>query len=419
MSGLTDKINKFSIICADDDELIQTLYRRLLNDRVRKLRIFTNGDDAIDGFRLEPADLLILDVSMPGKTGLEICREIRSDEHTVYVPVIIVSSMDTESAIVDGLTAGADDYIVKPLHAPELLAKIYAILKKREVTLNDHNSITIGCHFSGKYEILRKLGKGGVSEVFYARQLYKEPGAFVALKIFEPSLEKRNDKESMSLFLREAYSLSKLDHPNIMKLYDFGKSHNYYFLATEFLDGQTLEDIIKNTGPFPINEAMVIGYEVLKALHYLTKHNLIHYDIKPLNIMVVASGDVKLIDFSLARHIKDESSSSDNFLWCSPQYTAPEIIENNQNIDIKADIFSLGVTMYYILTDIEPYKGTNPYQIISDRFISTPKLLHEINPNISLNLSQLIHEMMTIAKVSRPGINEVMQKFEEILARLN
>ncbi len=369
MTEAIEMINKFSIICADDDKMIQAIYENLLGNKVKRIRIFSNGDDAIDAFRDEPADLLILDVSMPGKTGLEVCREIRTYKNTYYTPIIIVSSRDSEDAIIDGLTAGADDYIVKPLRPPELLAKIYSVLKKQEITLTQEGGINIGCHFSGEYEILQKIGAGGVSQVFHARKLYQKPELFVALKIFAPSPEKRGDKESMSLFLREAYSLSMLDHPHIIKFFDFGQSNNYYFLTTEYLEGQTLEEIVKRTGPLPVKKAMNICSKILSAVTYLAKHNPVHFDIKPLNIMVIESGDVKLIDFGLARHIKDDSSDSHEFLWCSPQFAAPEVIENAKNIDSRADIFSLGVTMYFILTTIEPFKGTDPYQILNDRYL--------------------------------------------------
>ncbi len=406
-----------SLICADDDKYFRILYRKIFSRRGYAIRVFSDGQEVIDAYRAEPSDILILDIDMPIKTGLEVCRMLRQDPEGYNVPIIIVSSYDTEEAIVNALSAGADDYIIKPFKFAELLAKTVAVLRKRSLAASREMGLPVGSLFAGKYEILDKIGSGGFSNVFHAIMKTAHESTEVALKVFELTATLRNDKEFMKLFLREAYGLSKLDHPNIIRLHDFGSSSNYYFLAMEYFEGKTLYQIMTKTGQFPETEAAMIGYETIKALAYLKSHKVVHRDIKPNNIMIVDSGDVKLIDFGMARQIKEETVSIKGLFTGTPQYAAPESIQMRSDIDSRADVFSLGATMYYLVTQEEPFSAATPQEVFNERFRKNTEAtpIKEIEPGLSDAFAGLVDKMLALNREDRPSVEEVSESLRNIV----
>ena len=199
-------------------------------------------------------------------------------------------------------------------------------------------------------EIIELLGQGGMGAVYKARQ--KQLDRFVALKILPP--EVGQDAAFAERFTREARSLAKLNHPQIVTIYDFGHTEDalYYFLM-EFVDGTDLRHIIQ-AGELKSEQALVIVPQVCEALHYAHKKGIVHRDIKPENILLDTEGNIKIADFGLARLLGKETSSytltQSGQRMGTPHYMAPEQIEHPQEVDHRADIYSLGVVFYEMLT---------------------------------------------------------------------
>ena len=254
--------------------------------------------------------------------------------------------------------------------------------------------------------------------VYCALDMNQDPPHKVAIKLFRLSPKSEQIKrECMALFLREAYNLSKLNHPNIIQIHDFGHISNHYYLVTEYLDGTTLYDIVDSTGPMPDGEVAMVAHEVASALEFLNKHRIVHRDIKPFNIMINNKGDTKLIDFGLARHIEESTVSLRGFFTGTPQYASPESIRRESHIDNRADIFSLGASCYFFLTGLEPFPGKDPKEIFKSRLNTpAPKPLKQINPSISSKLADLIHRMILCDKEGRPQIEEVRETLFEIIS---
>ena len=270
------------------------------------------------------------------------------------------------------------------------------------------NKFSQGYLFAEKYEIIGELDSGGFAKVYHARDMESNSRPEVALKIFELSTKDQQKKrECMALFLREAYCLSKLDHPNIIQIHDFGHLSNLYFLVTEYLEGTTLFDIVDKTGPMPEGEVAMVAYELTSALDFLNHHRVVHRDIKPINIMVNSKGDIKLIDFGLSRHIEEKTVSMSGVFTGTPQFAAPESIRQESYIDSKADIFSLGASCYYFLTNTEPFPGKNPKEVFNNRLTASPKPLREINSNISKRFSGLVEKMIAFNPDERPSIADL------------
>ena len=406
-----------SVICADDDKYTQILYKSIFLDRGYNVRVFSDSNAVVEAQKKEPADLLILDIHMPGKSGLDLCRELRKNAETFNVPIILVSAYDTEDVIVDGLSAGADDYIIKPFKLAELLAKTAAVIKKRNLSISRGLGIPVGCLFAGRYEVVREIGSGGFSNVYHAKDTGSDRPREVALKIFEVSASMQNDQEFIATFLREAYGLSKLDNPNIVKLYDFGHTGCYYYLVMEYLEGKTLHHIVEDSGAMEEEDVALIAYEVGKALQHLESQKIVHRDIKPINIVVVANGSVKLIDFGLARNVRDGKITIEGIFKGTPQFAAPEVIRMEPDIGAKADIYSLGATLYYALTNKNPFPGRTATEVFSNRFTEMPQPVLDINDTISLTFSDLIDRMLLHDKTERPELDEIVSVMAGILSR--
>jgi serine/threonine protein kinase len=200
-----------------------------------------------------------------------------------------------------------------------------------------------------QFEILQLLGRGGMGVVYKARQI--ELDRIVALKILPPG--EFDSPKFVERFRREARSLAKLSHPNIVGVYDFGQSEGLFYFVMEFVDGLNLRQMILDHRLSPTN-ALAIVPRICDALQYAHEEGVVHRDIKPENILIDKRGRVKIADFGLAKLLGREEIDSrltvSGVTLGTPRYMAPEQVEQPQNVDHRADIYSLGVVFYEMLT---------------------------------------------------------------------
>ncbi|MFP4057369.1 MAG: protein kinase domain-containing protein [Candidatus Brocadiia bacterium] len=209
------------------------------------------------------------------------------------------------------------------------------------------------------FELLEKIGQGAMGSVFRARQ--KELDRVVALKVLSPRLAR--NEQFVARFLREARAAGRLNHPNIVAAIDVGEDQGFYFFAMEYVDGEPLSRLIARQGALPEARALHIAAEVARALDHAFQKDLIHRDIKPDNIMITRDDRVRVTDFGLAKALgADAPGDGDRFLG-TPAYVAPEQVRSEPDIDCRADIFSLGVTLYQMLTGELPFQGANPMAV--------------------------------------------------------
>ena len=404
-----------SIICADDDPDMQAIYSHILKRREYEVRYCSSGEEVLQAFDQRPADLVILDMNMPGMSGLHTTEALRKRLDSFNTPIIIVSANDSEQAIVDGLSLGADEYIVKPFKAPELLAKISVALKKRGSAAVQDMGLQLGSRFAGRYEIARRIGAGGFSTVYYARDTSKEPALEIALKVYDLPPSKRNDRQFLSSFLREAYEHSKLNFDNIIKLHDFGQSGGNYYLAMEYVDGKTVDELVRTRGALDSVFVALIGHEVAKALRYLSEHRIVHRDIKPANIMITRNADVKVLDFGLAKQQQEGTLSVQDEFRGTPQFVSPEYIMGCQDLDSRSDVYSLGATLYYAAANLRPFSGNSTIEILNNHFRETPLAPHLVNPKTEETLSKLIMRMLSKDREDRPAPVELIQELRRCM----
>src|SRR4051812_29533513 len=204
----------------------------------------------------------------------------------------------------------------------------------------------IAAHFP-QLEVIDFLGRGGMGVVYKARQ--KALGRLVALKLLAP--ERVADPKFAERFTHEAKALAALNHPNIVTIHDFGQAGGFYYLLMEFVDGVNLRQAMK-AGRFTPEQALAIVPPVCEALQYAHEHGIVHRDIKPENLLLDREGRVKIADFGIAKILAAESSGtglSESQPAGTPQYMAPEQKEHCAT-DHRADIYSLGVVLYEMLT---------------------------------------------------------------------
>ncbi len=210
----------------------------------------------------------------------------------------------------------------------------------------------------GKYEILAELGHGAMGVVYKAR----DPliGRLVALKTINSALVDRPDL--LERFYQEAQSAGKLQHPNIVTIFELGKAEETPYIAMEYLDGESLEKAIAHQKDMPL--ALKVGHivRICQALEYAHKNRVVHRDVKPANIMVNSEGVVKVVDFGIARLV-DYSRTNTNMMIGTPSYMAPELFRKKK-ADARSDIWAVGVTFYELLCYERPFNGEG-YDIVS------------------------------------------------------
>lgn len=254
--------------------------------------------------------------------------------------------------------------------------------------MSDISSL-VGTDISG-CEILNKVAEGGMGAVYKAR--HKALNRIVCVKILSPSLA--NDKKAVELFLTEARAIAELDHPNIVNVYNVGKEKGYYFIVMSYIEGQTLSMMLKKNKVLPIGLVLDLFEGVLLGLNAAHEKGIIHRDIKPSNIIITPQGQAKLLDFGIAKKVdKEKGSTKTTELAGTAYFIAPEQALG-RDLDTRADLYSIGASLYYVVTGHFPYNGKNTMDIIQ-KHINDPvpdpaKLRQDIPGWLSLAIQKLM-----------------------------
>lgn len=207
----------------------------------------------------------------------------------------------------------------------------------------------------GEFELVRRIGIGGMGEVWLAEQ--QTLNRMIALKILLPHLS--SNERFVRRFLTEANMSGRLEHPNIITAYSAGCIAGFYYLATSFVDGVELNARLRIDHHIPEREALKIVKAVASALRYAwNEHRMIHRDIKPANIMLDDHDIPRLLDFGISKIINpQETSDAENFVCGTPEYVSPEQASGSSNIDFRSDIYSLGITIFQLISGLVPFRG--------------------------------------------------------------
>jgi serine/threonine-protein kinase len=243
------------------------------------------------------------------------------------------------------------------------------------------------------YEIEEKLGEGGMGAVFRGKQVSLD--RTVAVKLLAPKLVA--ERGYVQRFMREARAAGALNHQNIVRAIDVGHAGKIYYFVMEFIDGETTNDLLKREGPLPEKRAIAVALDVARALDHAAQASMVHRDVKPDNIMIGRDGTVKLCDLGLARGVGPDASvtqSSAGEIVGTPNYVSPEQAKGLDSVDSRSDLYSLGATLYHLVTGELPFRGEGAPVVVMARHITDqlddPRDFCRISPDFHLILAHLM-----------------------------
>lgn len=245
--------------------------------------------------------------------------------------------------------------------------------------------------FGDRYEIIERIGSGGMAIVYKAKDLLLN--RIVTVKVLREQFVA--DEEFVRRFRREAQSAASLSHTNIVSIYDVGKEGETEYIVMEYIEGQNLKELIRNYAPLSTEQTLNLGIQIAEAIRHAHEHHIIHRDIKPHNILVTADGRVKVTDFGIARAVSAATMTHTGDIVGSVHYLSPEQAKGIQTNE-QSDVYSLGIILYELLTGKVPYDGETPISIALKHLQEEAVPPSKLNPRVNLALENLV--LRAIAK---------------------
>jgi len=387
-------------------------------------------DKSPDGPRPAPLEPLETDPETPdgrsalmeqfGRTGTADPRARHSTD-TAAAPEVTDQLAEGRSALLEAFrapaqtgTAGEDQSTLADLRqstaavADGRSALMEALAREAPRASASVSQLTPGSAIGARYEIVRLLGKGGMGEVYLARDL--ELGREVALKLVAPHLAA--DPAMLARFRREIQLSSLVTHPNVLRVYDLGESGGLRFLTMQYIEGRSLATLLAEERPLPLERATALFRQVCDGLAAAHDKGVLHRDLKPQNVMVDASGRAYVMDFGLATSDAVSTMTQTGMVVGTPHYMSPEQVMG-EPLDARSDLFSAGVMLYEMLTGALPFQGDTVFGIMMRRTRGPPSPARQINPAIPAHLAGIVDRCLAIdVKLRYASAREVLRDLD-------
>ncbi len=256
--------------------------------------------------------------------------------------------------------------------------------------------LTTGAIFAGRYQIIEELGKGGMGRVYKVQDT--EIKEKVALKLLKPEIAA--DEKTIERFRNEIKLARKIVHKNVGRMYDLGKEKESYYITMEYVPGQDLRGLIRQSGRLTIETAISIVAQVCEGLAEAHKLGIIHRDLKPGNIMIDNEGNVRIMDFGIAQSLETKGITGAGVMIGTPEYMSPEQVEGKE-VDQRSDVYSLGIILYEMITGQVPFEGDLPLSVAYKHKHEAPQDPRKLNTQIPENLSSIVMRCLEKDKEKR------------------
>ncbi|MBN1565883.1 MAG: protein kinase [Anaerolineae bacterium] len=250
---------------------------------------------------------------------------------------------------------------------------------------------------NGRYRLVNQRGSGGMAVIYQATDLAL--GRTVAVKILRPSLT--GDPEFLKRFRQEARNVANLSHPNIVTVHDVGQDGNTHYIVMEYIDGEDLKRLIRAAAPFSIDRTLSIAIKICAGVGYAHRAGLVHADVKPQNVLVTESDNVKVTDFGIAQALAGtKPRERQRVVWGSPHYFSPEQAQGEPPTP-ASDVYAIGIVLFEMLTGRLPFVGTDQQELALAHIRETPPNASDINPNVPVHLDRILQKVMSKEPASR------------------
>ncbi len=401
---------------------------RRLQRRGYRVEVAADGLQALEVVGGGGIDLVLLDIMMPGIDGFEVLRRLRQTHSASELPIIMQTAKAQSDDIVRSSEAGANDHVVKPLNFRIVAAKVEALLKMKDSSKPSLPSaapteIRPGATIEGKYELIDLIGSGTFGAVYRARHigLSRE----VAIKFLQPSVTA--SEESRRRFRQEGVTACLIDHPNAVAVSDYGiTADGVGFLVMELLSGFSVLHELRQTTFLSPRRAGEILEPVCAVLGEAHGTGLVHRDIKPENIFLHQGrrGEtVKVLDFGIAKwvgeNVTQENLTAEGWVLGTPAYMAPERLES-QGYDGRADVYSLGVMLFEMLTGQRPFQTSNndPMAMIMLHVREQAPSLRSVRAEVPEALEAVVAWALAKNPLERPSAEELAAAYRQALQRI-
>lgn len=417
-----------SVLVVDDLPANLELMVRRLERSGFQVSSATDGPQALDLLRKQAVDVVLLDIMMPGMSGLDVLRHIRATWSASVLPVIMVTAKTDSEDVVEALGLGANDYVMKPVDYPVALARINAHLRTRESTRAEPSAETEprtpgqavpGSVLGGRYRLEEVLGNGSFGTVFRAHHV--ELDRSVAVKVLSTSAG--TDPAALARFRREGVSACRVQHQNAVQVLDLQvSSGGVAYLVMELLQGRSLDAELDDRGRLSPRRCTEILWPVCKALAAAHAAGVLHRDIKPSNIFLHHSEGrevPKILDFGIARiagaAALAQNLTTDGSLLGTPAYMAPERFRRVA-YGPKSDVYSLGTVLYEMLTGRLPFvpASPDPLALVAMQIEDEPPPLQPQCPDISPALEALVRTTLDKHQEARPSAELLARRLARV-----
>jgi serine/threonine protein kinase/Flp pilus assembly protein TadD len=257
--------------------------------------------------------------------------------------------------------------------------------------------LVAGSLFAGRYQVIEELGKGGMGKVY--RVLDTKLNEEVALKLIKPEIS--SDRKTLERFKNELKLARKVSQKNVGRMFDMGEETGTHYITMEYVPGEDLKSSIRRFGRLPVGKSVAIANQICEGLSVAHKIGIIHRDLKPSNIMIDKEGNVRIMDFGIARSTKDKGITGEGVIIGTPEYMSPEQVEGKE-ADQRSDIYSLGIILYEMVTGAPPFEGDTPFAVGVKHKNDIPQDPRKINPQIPDDLGRIILQCLEKEKNKRP-----------------